>query len=122
MIHVFLLHVALCVTVARSGLHRHVTLLRKPGRACITDFSVSTPLTFEAGQLQAAALQLQVQLEVADRQLLQGGQLAVTADLLLPDGTRLLQDLPATLEQVQCSNSSWWTWYRHSHARVLMKR
>ncbi|WIA37008.1 hypothetical protein OEZ86_013994 [Tetradesmus obliquus] len=82
-----------------SGLHRHVTLLRKPGRACITDFSVSTPLTFEAGQLQAAALQLQVQLEVADRQLLQGGQLAVTADLLLPDGTRLLQDLPATLEQ-----------------------
>jgi hypothetical protein len=85
---------------APSGLHRHVTLLRKPGCACITDFAVSTPLTFEAGQLQAAALQLQVQLEAAGKQLLQQGRLQVTVDMLLPDGTPLLQDLPTTIEQV----------------------
>jgi hypothetical protein len=42
-----------------------------------------------------------VQLEVADRQLLQQpGQLCVTVDLLLPDGTPLLQDLPTELEEV----------------------
>jgi hypothetical protein len=101
---------------ACSGLHRHVTLLRKPGCACITDFAVSTPLSFEAGRLQAASLQLEVQLEVADAQQLQEeGLLHVTVDMLLPDGTPLLQDLPTKLDQVRCGNCKSCT-FEQSHA------
>jgi hypothetical protein len=52
--------------------------------------------------LLAASLHLAVQLEAADRLLLQQpGQLGVTVDLLLPDGTPLLQDLPTKLDEVR---------------------
>lgn len=91
---------------ARSGLHRHVLLQAKPGCACITDYAVTTPLSFEpgpGGRLSCAELQLRVSLEVADEALLPPGQLSVTADLLLPDGTVLLEDVAATLQQVRCA-------------------
>lgn len=94
---------AACVN---SGLHRHVTLLAKPAAACIIDYSVKTPLKFEAGvggQLLSAGLDVAVQLEVTQQQLLGSGQLRVAVDLLLPEGTVLLQDLQTTLQQVSTS-------------------
>jgi hypothetical protein len=64
-----------------------VHLLSKPSAAAIVDFSIKTPLTFDAstGQLDSALLQLQV---------------SVTVDVCLSDGTVLLADLPTKLEQV----------------------
>jgi hypothetical protein len=53
----------------------------------------------------AASLHVAVQLEVADRRLLQPGQLGVTVDLLLADGTPLLQDLPTKLDEVREGSS-----------------
>lgn len=97
-----------CLLLMCSGLHRHVTLLAKPAAACITDYSVKTPLTFHPGegrQLQSAGLDLTVHLELADKKLLEKGRLGVTADLLLPDGSALLQEVPATLQPVSVSGT-----------------
>lgn len=81
-------------------------LLAKPGAACITDYSVSTPLSFErngstGNELEGARLELTVHLEVAASELLQQpGGLAVVADVLLLDGTPLLRDRALAVEQV----------------------
>jgi hypothetical protein len=83
-----------------------VWLLAKPGAACITDYSVSTPLSFErngstGNELEGARLELTVHLEVAASELLQQpGGLAVVADVLLLDGTPLLRDRALAVEQV----------------------
>lgn len=81
-------------------------LYSKPSAAAITDYFVKTPLTFadSSGQLAAARLHVQVNLEVATdhhRQQQQQKQLAVTVDLCDSGGTVLLQDLSTKVEQVR---------------------
>lgn len=52
------------------------------------------------GVLTAAGLELTVHLEVSHKEMIESGELLVSADLLLEDGTVLLQDLPLKLQQV----------------------
>lgn len=91
-----------------SGLHRHVWLVAKPAAACITDYSVTTPLTFTqdvAGDLSKAELQVSVSIEVQHECLISEGQLSLSLDLLLPDGTPLLQNHQMPVQQVRHQGS-----------------
>lgn len=54
-----------------SGIHRDVSLLFKPQEAHIADFSVSTPLTFQASSEYSARLQVDVRLECHESTLAQ---------------------------------------------------
>ncbi|GBF99412.1 beta-D-galactosidase [Raphidocelis subcapitata] len=116
-----------------SGLHRPVHILSKPAPACITDFSVRTPLAWTAapgagGPPSEAGLELEVRLEVAVR----GGARAAGAGeffggeaelaglsveaLLFDEAGRPVVDAPLTCSLEQ----RWYSRDSHSAPEPLM--